>query len=1048
MLSWLVSTSLRFRVLVLAAACVLIAWGFRAVRETPLDVFPEFALPTVEVQTEAPGLSCEEVESLVTTPLENALNGLPWLDTIRSKTVLGLSQVVCLFEERTDLMLARQLVQERLAALGPRLPVVARAPAILPPLSSTSRVLKIGMWSDTLSQLDLTDLALWTVRPQLMGVRGVANVAIWGQRDRQFQVLVDPDRLRAHALTLGDVERAARDAASLETGGLIDTPAQRLPVTHVPTLLAASDLGAAVVAFRDGAPLRLRDVAEVVEGFPPPIGDAVINIGKQGGAERAVGAGLLLVVEKQPWGNTLDVTREVEKALEAMRPGLAGVELDSTIFRPATFIERALRNLGGAMALAAALVVVVLLAFLFEWRTAVISIVAIPLSLLAVALVLRLLGGSVNTMVLAGLVIAVGEVVDDAIIDVENISRRLRLNRESGEPRSVFAVVLAASLEVRSAVVYATWIVVLVFLPVFFLDGLAGSFFRPLALAYVLAIVASLIVALTVTPAMSFVLLGNVRGRRRDAPLVRALRRGFRAVLPWFARRPRAIVIFLAAAFTASGLAVTRFGEEFLPEFHETDFLMHWVGKPGTSVEAMRRITERVSGELRAIPGVRNFGAHIGRAEVADEIYGPNFCELWISIEEDADYEGTVARIQEVVDGYPGLIRDVLTYLSERIEEVLTGASAAIVVRVFGPELDVLRSKAVEVHEAIRKIPGVVEAQVEPQQLVPRVEVRLRPEDEARFGLTASDVRRAAATLVKGTTVGEVYHGQRLTRVAVWGVPTARASLASLRALPMDTPSGAQVPLGGVADVWIAPTPNTIRRENASRRIDVTCNVRGRDLGSTAREIEASVRALPFDRGYHPEVIGTHAAREEASERLLVLSSLAVAGILVLLWTDFQSLRLTALVALSLPFALIGGVGGAFAGGGDLSLGSLIGFVTVLGIAARNGILLVSHYRHLEEEEGVPFGLELALRGAEERLAPILMTALTAALALLPLALGGERPGHEIEYPMSLVILGGLVTSTALNLFLMPALYLAFGKGRASQRGRCPQPKESGAGPR
>ncbi len=1024
-MAWLVSSALRQRVLVLALAAVLSVWGVELARTAAHDVFPEFSLPRVEVQTEGPGLSTEEVESLITMPLENALNGIPGVRTIRSKSVLGLSSVELLFEEGTDLVTARNFVRERLAVEAGRLPAVANPPVILQPLSSTSRALKIGVWSAKLPQMELTELAKWTIRPRLMAVKGVANVAIWGQRDRQFQVRVDPDRLRAHGVTLDDVERAAADAARLSGGGFVDTPNQRLAVRHLSPILEPEDLGRTVVAFRDGAALRLGDVADVVVGHPPPIGDAVINDGP----------GLLLIVEKFPWGNTLDVSREVEAAMEALRPALRDVEFDTTIFRPATFIEKSLRNLGRAMLLGCVLVALVLGAFLFEWRTAAISMTAIPLSLLGAAIVLHFLGGTVNTMILAGLVIAVGEVVDDAIIDVENIARRLRLNRAAGSPQPAFVVVLKASLEVRSAVVFASLIVVLVFLPVFFLEGLAGTFFRPLALAYVLAILASLLVALTVTPALCLLLLPGAPEKRGDAPLVRALKAGYRRVLPAVAARPGAVGVFLAAAFGLTLLGVTRLGEEFLPSFKESDFLMHWVEKPGTSLEAMQRITVRASRELRSIPGVRNFGSHIGRAEVADEVVGPNFTELWISVDDKVDYDATVAKIQEVVDGYPGLQRDLLTYLKERMKEVLSGSSGAVVVRIFGPELGALRGKAREVEAALREIPGVTDLKVEQQTLVPQIEVRFRPEAAERFGLTPGRVRRAAATLVRGTKAGEVYDRQRIYDVAVWGAEGVRRDPDALRRLPIDAPSGAQVPLGDVAEVAIVPTPNEIKREGASRRIDVSFNVKaGHDLGSVAREAERRVRAVPFDRGYHPELLGEYAARQESRTRLLWLSGMALLGIVALLHADFKSFRLTFLVFLTLPFALIGGVLGAFAGGGVLSLGSLIGFVTVLGIAARNGIMLVSHYRHLEEEEGQRFGMELVLRGAEERLSPILMTALSAGLALLPLAAAGNVPGHEIEYPMALVILGGLLTSTLMNLFLLPALYARFGHRETEAR--------------
>ncbi len=1014
---WLVSVALEFRVAVAALAIVLMAGGLARVRQAPLDVFPEFAPPLVEIQTEGPGLATGEVESLITVPIENAMNGLQALKTVRSKSVLGLSSVVMYFKEGTELMPARQLVQERLAAVAGQLPALARPPVMLSPLSSTSRVLKIGVSSKTLSQIELTTLIRWTVRPRLMAVPGVANVAIWGQRDRQIQVLVNPERLRDHNVTLDDVLRASSDASQPAAGGFLDTPNQRLAVTHLAGVRAAEDLSRVPVAFRNGVPLELGRVADVREGHPPPIGDAVINDGP----------GLLLVVEKQPTGNTLEVTRSVEKVLEAMRPGLTDVEMDSTIFRPSTFIEMSLDNLRRALLYGCLLVAVILIAFLFEWRTAVISLTAIPLSLVTAALVVTWQGLTINTMVLAGLVIALGEVVDDAIVDVENITRRLRLNRSAAAPEAAWQVVLNASLEVRSAVVFASLIVVLVFLPVFFLEGLAGSFFRPLAWSYMLAVLASLAVALTLTPALSLMLLPRSAPGEREPPLTRWLKSRYRAILPGVLSRPGGTLATLGLLFVATAAAVPYLGEEFLPNFQEYDFLMHWVEKPGTSLEAMQRITIRASRELRSIPGVRNFGAHIGRAEVADEVVGPNFTELWISLDPNTPYRPAVARIQEVVDGYPGLYRDLLTYLKERIKEVLSGGSAAIVVRLYGPGLEELRAKAREVAGAIQDVPGVSDLQVEQQALVPHIEVRVRPGEASRFGLTGGDVRRAAATLVNGAKVGEVYEDQKIFDVAVWGAPETRADPDALRSIRIDTPSGANIPLADVADIHIAPTPNLIARENGSRKIDVSFNVKGRDLGAVAREVEGRVLQVPFDRGYHPEFLGEYAARRESRERLLVLSLASLLGIVLIVYSDFQSIRLTMLVLISLPFALVGGVLGAMVTGGVLSLGSLVGFVTVLGIAARNGIMLVSHYRHLETIEGESFGDALILRGAEERLAPILMTALATALALVPIVAGGSKPGQEIEHPMAVVILGGLLTSTVMNLLMMPVLYRRFG---------------------
>ena len=1019
-MNWLVSTALRFRTLVVAAAITLIVVGVQTADDVPLDVFPEFAPPRVEIQTEAPGLSTEEVESLVTVPIENSLNGIPFLDHVRSKSVLGLSSVQLYFKRGTDLITARNLVNERLAQTAARLPQAVNPPVILPPLSSLSRAMKIGLSSETVSQMEMTVLCKWTIRPRLMAIPGVANVAIWGDYDRQFQVLVDPDRLRAHGVTLTEVMTAVQNAVEPTSGGFIDTPNQRLAVRHTSAVNDPEDLKNVVVTYRNGAPLLVGEVADVKIGSPPPIGDAIINDVP----------GILLIVEKQPWANTLEVTRGVEEAMAQLAPALPGVEVDTKIFRPATFIERALENLTFSLAIGCFLVIVVLFAMLWNLRAAIISSLAIPLSLLTAVLVLYLRGETINTMVLAGLIIALGEVVDDAIIDVENILRRLRLNRDSKNPQSSFRVVLDASLEVRSAVVYATLIVVLTLVPVFFLEGLAGSFFRPLAASYILAILASLVVALTITPALALILLPRTaRDERRDGPLARVLKKWYSAVLPALIQRPKSIMVFVVLVFAGAGASVPQLGEELMPKFKEHDFLMHWVEKPGIGVEAMNRITIAASKELREIDGVNNFGSHIGRAEVADEVYGPHFTELWISIDPEVDYDETVATVQEVVDGYPGLYRDLLTYLTERIKEVLTGASGAIVVRIYGPNLEDLRSTAEEVATVMDKVEGVTNLKVEPQKLIPQIVVDLKPEAAAQFGLSPGAVRNAASTLVRGTQVDEIYEEQKIFRVMVWGSENVRRDVNTLRELMIDTPSGGQVPLGEIADVSIQPAANAIQRIGTSRKLDVICNVSGRDLGSVAQEIERRVLAeVDFKEEYHPEFLGEYAEAQASRQRLLGLTVFSLIGILLLLQSDFGSMRLVLLIFLTLPFALVGGVAGAFAGGGIISLGSLIGFVTVLGVAARNGIMLIDHYRHLQNEEGVEFGTELAIQGAAERLSPILMTALTTGLALVPLVVTGNKPGQEIEYPMAFVILGGLLTSTLLNLFVLPPLFARFGR--------------------
>jgi CzcA family heavy metal efflux pump len=1023
MLAWLVRAALTQRVLVLALAALLVVLGLRATGDVPLDVFPEFAPPMVEIQTEAPGLSTEEVESLITVPIETTVNGVPDLMTLRSKSVLGLSSVSILFDRGTDVIRARQLVQERVTQVLARLPAAARPPVMLPPLSSTSRAMKIGISSAKLDQMQLSELARWTIRPRLMAVPGVANVAIWGLRDRQLQVLVDPDRLRAAGVTLAELRAAAGDAVLVGGGGFVDTANQRLAVQQTSAIQSSADLAQAVIKQSGEAPVRIGDVARVVDGFAAPIGNAIIDDGP----------GLMLIVEKQPTGNTLQLTRDVEAAIGELKPGLRDVKVDTTIFRPATFIERSIDNLTRALAIGCLLVAVVLFVFTRDWRQATISLVAIPLSLLGAGLVLLWSGATINTMVIAGLVIALGEVVDDAIIDVENIARRLRLNREAGNPRSNFDVVLSASLEVRSAVVFASLIVMLVFLPIFFLGGVAGTFFQPLAIAYVLAIAASLLVALVVTPAMCLLLLPNAPLKaERDTRLVALLKRRYAGVLPRLVARPALAMGIVAGGLLLAGIGYSGFKDQFLPDFRETDFLMHFVEKPGTSIKAMDRITIRASKELRAIPGVRNFGAHIGRAEAADEVVGPNFTELWISLDEKVDYDASVARIKDVIDGYPGLYRDVLTYLRERIKEVLSGAGATVVVRIFGPDQVELRAAAERVRAKVAAIDGVADLKVEQQVLVPQIQVRPRLADLATLGLTAGEVRRQAQTLVAGQKVGEIYRDQKSFDVALWGESQVRGDVHALADMMIQTPAGAPVRLRDVADIRIMPAPNEIKRENGQRRIDVTLNVTGADLGTVARGVEAAVGQVPFATGYHPQVLGEYAVLRDSRQRLWMTGLLCLIGVLLLVWLEFRSARITTLVATSLPFALVGGVVGVALTGGVLSLGSLVGFVTVIGISARNGIMLLSHYDHLRRVEGEPFGPGLILRGAEERLVPILMTAACAGLALLPLIVAGNAPGHEIEHPMAIVILGGLVSSTVLNLFLMPALYARFGREKAA----------------
>lgn len=1043
MFSWIIGSSLRFRFLVLAIAATLLVFGTQQLRKMPVDVFPEFAPPKVEIQTEGPGMTATEVEELITIPMEDQLRGVPGVEYVRSSSVTGLSQVVLLFRMGSDLMDARQRVQERLKLAIAELPKSSGMPVMLQPLSSTSRVMKIGLTSKVYDQMDLSMIAYWTVKFRLMSVPGVANIPMWGDRIKSLQVQVEPSLMRAHNVTLNEVMETTSDAldigmlsyssgAKARIDGMIDTPNQRFAIHNESPVFSTEHLAAVPLTLKGRRvdPPRLGDVGKVVWDTWPMVGDAVIN------DER----GLMMIVEKLPWANTLEVTRGIEEALAALKPGLPGIEIDSTIFRPATFIELSMDNLTQALIIGCILVVIVLGAFLYEWRVALISVVAIPLSLVAAGVVLYMMGATINTMVLAGFIVALGDVVDDAIIDVENIVRRLRQHRRTGSGKSTARIILEASIEVRSAIVHATVIVVLAVTPVFFMGGLSGVFFEPLVLAYLVAMLASMVVALTVTPALCLLLLDRARVEQRESPLVPWLKRQYAAALSRAVEAPRA-TFAVAVLLVVAAVGVWPFlGASLLPEFKERDFLMHWVPPEGTSHPETFRITQAASRELRAIPGVRNFGAHIGRAVGGDEPYGVNFTENWISVDPKADYATTRANVETAVAGYPGLYRDVQTYLKERIKEVLTGAGESIVVRIFGPELPVLREKAREVEDALRDIPGLIDLHLEQQVDVPQVQVKVNLDNAARHGIKPGDVRRVVNILMSGIEVTDIHKGGKVYDVFVWTAPSSRRNVDDIREFLIDTPYGGRVRVADIADVGIAPTPNKIKRENNSRRIDIHANVKGRDLGSVASDVEQRLEKLQFPIGYYPQLLGEYKERQAAQRNLLTASLFVVVAIFLVLHATFRSLRLATMVFLALPAALVGAVLATFTADRVISLGSLVGIITILGLSARNGIMLIEHCRHLEREEGMPFGTPLVLRGAGERLSPILMTTLCTALALLPLIVPGSIPGHEVEHPMAVAILGGIITSGLLSLFVIPILYLRHGAGaREPFEARSPQ---------
>jgi len=1031
MVRGVVGWSLRYRLLVLGAAAAMMLFGSMQLSRAPVDALPEFTPPYVEVQTEALGLSAEEVEQLITVPLEaDLLHGVAWLDEIRSQSMPGLSSIVLVFEPGTDVIRARQMVAERLTQAH-ALPNVSKPPVMLQPLASSSRVLMVALSSEDVSLIDMSVLARWTIRPLLLGVPGVANVSIWGQRDRQLQVLVDPRRLRQERVSLQLVIETVGnslwvspltfiEAATPGTGGFIDTPNQRLGIQHRLPIRGPEDMARIPIEEKPG--VVLGDVATIVEDHQPLIGDAVVDDG----------SGLFLVIEKFPDSNTLEVTRGIEDALTALQPGLTGITVDTTVFRPASFIESATGNLALAIVIGF-LLVALLLGLLLDWRAAVLSVVTLPLSLAGAGLVLYVLGATINAMTVAGLVLAIGIIVDDIVIGADSVVRRFRQRRNEDMTRSRAEIIVDAIAEDRSASVYGNIIIVLVVLPAAFVAGTAAAFLPEVALAYVLAVIVSGIVALTVAPALLWLLVTrSPEDGRPLSPLGVRLTAGYEVLLSGVARHARAIVagaaaialgIVLVAAWTVPDL-----GRSPLPQFHERDFLVRWEGPPSTSRTEMNRILARAGAELRAVPGVRSVGGQVGRAITADRVVNTNAGELWVGMDPEADYRSTLAAVEEVVGGYPGLGHSVVTYSAERIEAVLADTDRDFVVRIYGQDLAVLKTKAEEVRQALSEISGVVDPVVEGVADEPTIEIEVDLAAAESHRLKPGDIRRAATSLLSGIEVGFLFEEQKVFEVVVWGGPELRHSPSGVGDLLLDTPSGVPVRLAEVADVRIAPAPTVIDREGVMRVLDVSMYVQGRDQAAVMSDVQSSLAAIEFPLEYHAEVRDVSAERQADQQRLLLAIAAAAIGVFLLLQAALSSWRLAAMLFATLPAALLGGMLAAFAvGGASLSLGALGGYALVLGIAVRNGIMLVVHCQRLQRGTDESDPLTIIQRGAHDRLEPVVLTAMSTAAAMAPFALLGDLAGLEIVRPMAAVVVGGLATSTLLTLVVVPAVYLLAG---------------------
>jgi CzcA family heavy metal efflux pump len=1018
MLSAIIRWSLRFPVVVCALAAILVVYGILVLTHAKYDVFPEFVPPQASVQTEAPGLVAEQVELLVTLPIEQAISGASGVEAVRSETISGLSVVTVVFQEGTDPYRSRQIVAEALGEVAARLPVGVKPPKLTPLVSSTMDLLKLGFVSDKLSALELRDLVQWTIRPRLLAVPGVARATLYGGDERQLQVEVDPRELNARDLAFNDVVAAVRSATGVRGGGFIETPNQRVLIESRGQTVTPAELGAAVLPASSGAPLRLRDFASVREGAAPKYGDTLI-MGKPG---------VMLGLSSQYGANTLEVTRAIEAEIDALRPSLAGrgVTLYAGLHRPANFIENALQGVRRDVLLGAALIAVLLFLFLRDVRSVVVAFASIPLALLSAVIVVNSLGWTINTMTLGGLAVALGVVVDDAIIDVENIVRRLRGGSPQADPRQV---IHAASLEVRAPVVYATFVVVLVLAPMLFLSGLQGKFFAPLAASFVLATLASLVVALTVTPAASFLLLTRSAPKAEPRWLLR-LKTLHEGILQRWAPHPGGVIIGSVIVMGLAAAAIPFFGGQLMPPFREGHFVVQAVATPGTSLEAMKSLGAQVSRDLLAVPGVLFVEETIGRAESGEDTWEPNQSEFHVELARMSgrDEARTQAGIRAVAERYPNLQTEVLTFLGDRLSESLSGETAQVAINIFGPDLDELDRVANQVAAVVRTVPAAKDVRVKSPSGAPFLRVELLPERLAQYGFTAADVLDTVETAYHGATAAQVYDTNKVIDLVVRLPLAARLDPEAIGSLLIRASSGVTVPLRNLATVSAAEGRTDIMHEGARRRQVVTVNPATADVAGFVAAMRTAINqhvALPS--AVYLQFTGVAAGEAQARHEVLLHAGIAAVGIILLLLIAFEDPRTVTLILATTPFALVGGVAAVALTGATLSIGSLVGFVTLFGIVARNAILLVAHVEHLISVEGATWSLLTVLRGARERLVPILMTALVTALGLLPLAIGSGETGREVQGPMATVILGGLVTSTLMNLLVLPVLIWRFG---------------------
>lgn len=1023
MFNAIIRFSLHNRLLVVAVAALITVYGAYVLTKLPVDVFPDLNRPTVTILTEAPGLSPEEVEAMVVYPIETAMNGATGVERVRSVSSPGLGMVFVEFGWETDIYIDRQIVAEKLQGIRESLPPEAN-PILGPITSIMGEIMLISVSGDSISPMDLRTIADWTLKPRLLSIPGVAQVIAIGGDLKQYHVRVSPEKLRQNGVTLHEVEEAVKLSNTNSTGGFLVQGYTEAVVRNLGRIESLEDLKATVVAFREGQAITLDQVSDIGFGTPQKRGSAGAN-GKPA---------VILSVKKQPGASTIELTRSVEEAISDLKRTLPkGVQVNANLFRQATFIDTAIRNVEHALRDGSILVIIVLFLFLLNFRTTFITLTAIPLSILITVLVFKFYGISINTMTLGGLAVAIGELVDDAIVDVENVFRRLKENRHKANPEPFLEVIFKASSEVRNSIVFATLIVVLVFIPLFSLGGIEGRIFAPLGISYILSIMASLVVSLTVTPALCAYLLPKARflEKEGDGALVRVLKdRTRRFLLEPSLKRPW---LYLSLALLSLGIAVASFpflGKEFLPPFNEGTATINVLSPPGTSLPESDRIGAIAERVVLKVPEVASTGRRTGRAEEDDHAEGVHYSEIDVDLKTSGRArEEVLGDIRRNLEQIPGVAINIGQPISHRIDHLLSGIRAQVAVKLFGDDLGVLREKAEAIEAELKSIPGVVDLSIEKQVLVPQVAVKLNREELKRYGLKAGEVTELIQTALSGETVSEVLEGQNRFSMVVLLDEESRSDLEKIGELLVDLPSGEQIPLNMVATIEPAMGPNQVLRENVRRRIVIQCNTSGRDLGSVVADIQQAVQEkVQLPPGYFVEYGGQFESQRQASRKIAILGVFSILGMFLVLYMHFRSMRLVGLIMLNIPFSLIGAVLALWLTTRTFSIGSLVGFVTLCGISARNGIMMVSHYQHLLKEEGETWAPSMILRGALERLVPVLMTALTAALALIPLILSPHEPGKEILYPVAVVIFGGLVSSTLMNMALMPTLFWNFGR--------------------